>query len=141
MSAFNFGHDWGDNAWNVTVRRLTAAHLNTAIVVWEGVLHDLLFEDITLTNSTRFGVRYENGSDYRVVFRNVVSSGSGTQGFYSSLRHAAARRHALGLLLPLTIRTASIPRLDRAPRRPAPDRSRRHLPRGSPSRRRASVQC
>ena len=85
MSAFNFGHDWGDNAWNVTVRRLTAVNFDTAIVVWEGVLHDLLFEDITLTNSGRFGVRYENGSDYRVVFRNVVSSGSGSQGFYSSL--------------------------------------------------------
>ena len=53
--------------------------------MWEGVLHDLLFEDITVTNSTRFAVRYENGSDYRVVFRNVVSSGSGSQGFYSSL--------------------------------------------------------
>jgi hypothetical protein len=86
MSAFNFGHDIPtDNAWNVTVRRLTAVNLNTAIVVWEGVLHDLLFEDITLTNSARFGVRYENSSDYRVTFRNVVSSGSGTQGFYSSL--------------------------------------------------------
>ena len=44
-----------------------------------------VLEDITLTNSTRFGVRYENGSDYRVVFRNVVSSGSGSRGFYSSL--------------------------------------------------------
>ena len=70
MSAFNFGHDWGDNAWNVTVRRLTAVNFDTAIVVWgEGVLDHLLFEDITVTNSGRFAVRYENGSDSRIVFR------------------------------------------------------------------------
>ena len=85
MSAFNFGHNTPPaNAWNVTVRRLKATNLNTAIVVWEGVLHDLLFEDITLSNSTRFGVRYENSTDSRVVLRNVISTGSGTQGFYSS---------------------------------------------------------
>ena len=84
MSAFAFGHEWGDNAWNVTVRRLTAKHFNTAIVVWGGVLHDLLFEKITVSNSARFGVRYENGKDYRVVIRNVVTRRSGTQGFYSS---------------------------------------------------------
>ena len=76
----------------------------------------LLFEDITITNSTRFAVRYENGSDYRVVFQERrVSSGSGSQGFYSSLGTPAARRHPLGLHLPLTVRTASVPRHDRAP--------------------------
>jgi hypothetical protein len=85
MSAFNLGKAWGANAWNVTVRRLTATNLNTAIVVWEGTLHDLLFDTISLRNSARFGVRYENGSDQRVVFRNVTSTTSGSQGFYSSL--------------------------------------------------------
>ena len=69
------------------MRRLRATGLNTAIVVWEGVLHDLLFEDITLTNSTRFGVRYEDPTDYRVVFKNVfVSTGSVSDGFYSTRR-------------------------------------------------------
>jgi hypothetical protein len=87
MSAFNFGHDFVHNAWNVTVRRLTVTGANTAIVVWRGggdPIHDLTFEDITISNSARFAVRFEDPNDSDILFKDITSTGSGTQGFYSS---------------------------------------------------------
>ncbi len=46
-------------------------------------LYNIVIEDSTISNATRFAVRYEAGGP--LTLRSVTSTGSGTEGFYSSL--------------------------------------------------------
>lgn len=84
MSLFNFGKNGYKNAHDVTIRNVSGRGLNTAIVVWEGDPKRVTFEDVTLTDNVRFGVRYENyGPGQDMTFRRVRTE-SGEQGWLSS---------------------------------------------------------
>lgn len=70
-------------AWGSTVRRLSGRSKDGAII-WGNNIHDWLFDTMTFTNCSRFGVRqqYANtGMEYRAC----TSTGSGVQGFYNGL--------------------------------------------------------
>jgi hypothetical protein len=84
-SALHFYHSdsANQNAWNVTVRRLRVSGTQQAIIVWDKTIRDVVIEDATITNAERSAVRYEQGGT--LTLRRVTSSGSGDNGFYSSL--------------------------------------------------------
>ena len=86
-SAFHFYHgaDRGStsmNAWNVWVRRMTVTGTQQALLVWETTAHDILFEDVTISNARAHAVRYEYGSAYPVQPGHLDRLR--LQGFFSS---------------------------------------------------------
>lgn len=83
-SAIQFGTSAVNNpcARNVTVRNMHVTGTEMAIIVWDATSTNILVEDSTVTGAVRFAVRYEAG---QVTLRNIVSTGSAVQGFYSSL--------------------------------------------------------
>ena len=86
-TALTFYHSTAteQNAWNVTVRNMTVTGTHQAIEFWDATLRNIVVEDSTITNATRYAVRYEVGGT-GIVLRRVVSTGSGNgTGFYSSL--------------------------------------------------------
>jgi hypothetical protein len=92
-TAFHFYHgvDRGStskNAWNVWVRRLVVTGTQQAVLLWEDTLHDVSFQDVTVSNAKAYAIRYETitGSPmpYNIKFDRVTSTGSGYRGFYSA---------------------------------------------------------
>jgi hypothetical protein len=53
-------------------------------MLWDSTAYNVTIEDTTITSASRFAVRYE-GPASAITFRRVTSTGSGVQGFYSSL--------------------------------------------------------
>lgn len=85
-SALHFFHSdsANQNAWNVTVRRLTVNRTQQAIILWDRTVHDVTIDGASITNALSVGVRYEEPGQ-NIVFRNITTTGSGQSGFYSSL--------------------------------------------------------
>jgi hypothetical protein len=85
-SAFHFFHSNPDNpnALDVTVRRLHVRNTDEAIILWDSTLRNITFETADIVDSRRFAIRYEGRGSSGIVFRDIVSTGSGEQGFYSS---------------------------------------------------------
>ena len=85
-SAFQFDH--GDaanpNASNVTVRRLHVTGTQQAIILWVPTVHDITFDDVTISRASRYAIRYETRGATGIVMSNITSTGTGSQGFYSS---------------------------------------------------------
>lgn len=71
------------NADTVTIRHLTVSGTDQAITLWDPTLSGITVEDSVITGASAFAVRYEGGVG--VTIRDVVSTGSGRGGFYSSL--------------------------------------------------------
>ncbi len=71
------------NANNVTIRHLHVTGTDQAVIFWDPTIHDIVVEDSTITGAKQFAVRYELGE--AVTLRRVSSTGSGRNGFYSSL--------------------------------------------------------
>ena len=84
-SAIQFYHSdpANRNAWNFTVRNMHVSGTKIALIVWDSTISNIVVEDSTITNAVTFAVRYEDGGT--LTLRRVVSTGSGAQGFYSSL--------------------------------------------------------
>lgn len=71
------------NAHDVTVRNLRVTGTQQAIMLWDPTLRNIVIEDSTITGAKDTAVRYEQGS--AITLRRVTSTGSGQDGFYSSL--------------------------------------------------------
>jgi hypothetical protein len=90
-TAFHFFHgaDVGAyNAHNVTVRNLTVTGTQQAFLIWEPTVYNVTLDGATITNAKAYALRFETiGSRIPtgIVFQNVTSTGSGYQGFYSTL--------------------------------------------------------
>jgi hypothetical protein len=71
--------DSGDGCYNVDVTNFTVTGTHKAIMVWWASAHDLLFQNGTITNATKYAISpYRVGAN--VVFDNVDSTGSGSGG-------------------------------------------------------------
>ena len=81
--------DHGDSAApagdHVTVRRLTVTGTQDAIILWDPPTHDWLFDGATITNAAGVAIRFESIGASNIVFKDIVSTGSGTAAFYSSM--------------------------------------------------------
>jgi hypothetical protein len=90
-TAFHFFHgaDVGAyNAHDVTVRNLTVTGTQQAFLIWEPTVYNVTLDGATITNAKAYAIRFETiGSKIPtgIVFQNVTSTGSGYQGFYSTL--------------------------------------------------------
>ena len=84
-SALHFYHHDASNpnASNVTVRRLKVTGTHTAVFLWDSTVRNLTIEDSTMSGARNFAIRYEQPAT-NIVLRNIVTTGSGQQGFYSS---------------------------------------------------------
>jgi hypothetical protein len=93
-TAFHFFHgaDMGGlNANHVTIRRLTVTGTQQPFLIWEPSVHDVTLDTATISNAKAYAIRYETiGSTlpYNIQLSNITSTGSGYQGFYSSLGSA-----------------------------------------------------
>lgn len=83
------------NAYNVTVRNLTfhgngaqGSSVQDGIILWTVPLHDWTFDGASITNSNGNAIRYE-AAGQRILFQNVVSTGTRYAPFYSSTQGAA----------------------------------------------------
>jgi hypothetical protein len=85
-SAVHFDHgDAADPAaTKVTIRRLHVVGTQQAIILWQPTLHDITFDGADVKDALRYAVRYESIGGSGIVFANLTSTGSGTQGFFSS---------------------------------------------------------
>ncbi len=84
LHLYNHGYDNGTTgSYNITFRNANITGSRQAIILWDRFSSNILIEDTTITGATNFAVRYEKGSP--VTLRRVTSTGSGVQGFYSSL--------------------------------------------------------
>jgi hypothetical protein len=85
-SALHFYHhdDSNQNATDVVVRRLTVTGTYTAVFLWDSTLRNLTIEDSTMSGARYIGIRYEQPGT-NILLRNIVTTASGQQGFYSSL--------------------------------------------------------
>jgi hypothetical protein len=91
-SAVHFDHGDAANpaAHDVTVRRLTVTGTQQAIILWRPTLRNVTFDTATITNALAYAVRYESEGASGIGFANIVSTGSGYRGFYSSQGPAPA---------------------------------------------------
>lgn len=80
--------DHGPGPVDVTVRDLVVNGTDQAVIFWDGTIARVLIDGARITGALRSAVRYEVGGT--VTLRNVVSTGSGERGFYSSLGAAPA---------------------------------------------------
>jgi hypothetical protein len=85
-SALHFYHSdsANRNAWNVTVRRLVVSGTYQAVILWDSTLRNITIDGATISNARYSAVRYEDPGS-AIVLKDIVSSGSGQKGFYSSL--------------------------------------------------------
>jgi len=90
-SAFHFYHGadkGGLNAHDVVIRRLTVTGTQQAFLIWEPSVFNVTLDTATITNAKAYAIRYETiGSTTPTGIRinNVTSTGSGYQGFFSTL--------------------------------------------------------
>ena len=91
-SAFHFYHSdsANRNAWDVTVRRLHVSGTQQAIMLWDPTLRNVTFDTVDITNALKIGVRYETIGATGIRLENITSTGSGSDGFYSSQGTAPA---------------------------------------------------
>ena len=61
--------------------KVTGTH--TAVFLWDSTVRNLTIEDSTMSGARNFAIRYEQPAT-NIVLRNIVTTGSGQQGFYSS---------------------------------------------------------
>jgi hypothetical protein len=85
-SAVHFDHSdsANRNAWNVTVRRLVVTGTYQAVILWDSTPRNITIDGATITNARYSAVRYE-GPGSGIILKDIVSTGSGQKGFYSSL--------------------------------------------------------
>lgn len=85
-SALHFYHSdsANRNASNVTVRRLVVTGTYQAVILWDSTLRNITLDGATITNARYTAIRYE-GPGSGIVLKDIVSTGSGQSGFYSSL--------------------------------------------------------
>ena len=83
-TAFHFYHSSGSNknAWNVTISGLRVIRTAQAIMLWDPTLRHISVTSARITGALRYAVRVEGGSG--ISLANIISTGSGTAGFYSS---------------------------------------------------------
>ena len=86
-SAFHFDHGGANdpNASGVVVRRLHVVGTQQAIILWLPVLHDITFDQVDITGALSHAIRFESIGATGIVFSNITSTGSGNQGFFSTL--------------------------------------------------------
>jgi hypothetical protein len=90
-TAFHFFHgadQGGYNAHNVTIRNLTVIGTQQAFLIWEPSVYNVTLDGAHITNARAYAIRFETiGSKIPtgIVIKNVTSTGSGYQGFYSTL--------------------------------------------------------
>jgi hypothetical protein len=82
---FDHGDATNPNASYVTVRRLHVIGTQQAVLFWTPAVHYVTFDSVTIQNAIRFAVRFESLGASAVVLSNIVSTGSGEAGFYSSM--------------------------------------------------------
>jgi hypothetical protein len=70
---------------NVTIRRLHIYGTTYPIILWTTAAHDWLIEGADISGAASNAVRYEISGGLRNTIKDVVSTGSGQGGFYSSL--------------------------------------------------------
>lgn len=82
------------NSYNVTVHNLTfhgngaqGSSVQDGIILWTVPLHDWTFDGASITNSNGNAIRYE-AQGTNMVFKNIVSTGTRYQPFYSSTQGA-----------------------------------------------------
>ena len=85
-SALHFYHSDASNpnANAFTVRRMKVTGTHTAVFIWDSSVRNLTIEDSTMSGARNIGIRYEQPAT-NILLRNIVTTGSGQQGFYSSL--------------------------------------------------------
>ena len=90
-TAFHFFHGADRGAYNahdVLIRRLTVTHTQQAVLIWEPTVRNVTLDTAWISDARAYAIRYETmGSTYPsgIVIENVTSTGSGYQGFYSTL--------------------------------------------------------
>jgi hypothetical protein len=72
---------------NVTIRRLTVRGTFNAVVLWNntGIQRNWLIEGAKISGARERAVRFESIGATNIVLKDMVSTASGTGGFYSSL--------------------------------------------------------
>jgi hypothetical protein len=70
---------------DVTIRRLKVTGTHDAMLLWTPPLHNWLIDGATITNASQFAVRFESVGAQNIQLRGIVSTGSGSAGFYSSM--------------------------------------------------------
>ena len=76
------------NAHDVTVRNLTVTGTQQAFLIWEPTVYNVTLDGANITNAKAYAIRFETiGSKIPtgILYENVTSTGSGYQGFYSTL--------------------------------------------------------
>jgi hypothetical protein len=71
------------NADTVAIRHLTVYGTDQALVLWDPTLRGITVSDSSITGAKAIAVRYEGGTG--ITLGDVVSTGSGQYGFYSSV--------------------------------------------------------
>jgi hypothetical protein len=90
-TAFHFFHgaDFGAyNAHDVVIRRLTVTGTQQAFLIWEPTVYNITLDTARISNARAYAIRFETiGSRIPtgILIANVTSTGSGYQGFYSTL--------------------------------------------------------
>ncbi len=86
-SAIHLDHGDATNmaSHNVTIRGLTVTGTQDAIILWTPTTHDWLIDGATISNAAGQAVRFESVGASNITFKNIVSTGSGSGGFYSSM--------------------------------------------------------
>jgi len=71
------------NADTVAIRHLTVEGTDQAVILWDPTLAGISITDSAITGAKQFAVRYEGGTG--ILLSDVVSTGSGQRGLYSTL--------------------------------------------------------
>ena len=86
-AGFHFYHSDASNpnVNNVTIRNSHVIGTQQGALLWDPTLRNITFADTTITNALRLGIQYQTVGSTGIVFRNVVTvgSGQGGLGFYS----------------------------------------------------------
>lgn len=82
---FDHGTSASPNGSYITIRRLHITGTQQAILFWSPAVRNITFDTVDIHSAIRFAVRFESLGASGVVLTNVVSTGSGAQGFYSSM--------------------------------------------------------
>ena len=83
-TAFHFYHSdsANQNGWNVTIERLHVTGTQQAIMLWDATLHDITIDTADISGALRYAIHYEGGT--AITLAHIVSTGSGSAGFFSS---------------------------------------------------------